>query len=55
LHACDHDPLLPEQGQRVFSQAGGGVVADSRPEDEVQEVKNKLGALKLALLKAEGI
>ena len=39
----------------LFSQAGGGVVADSRPEDEVQEVKNKLGALKLALLKAEGI
>lgn len=33
-------------------QAGGGVVADSVPSSEVQEVKNKLGALQKAIVKA---
>ncbi|HEX4851994.1 MAG TPA: anthranilate synthase component I family protein, partial [Puia sp.] len=33
-------------------QAGGGIVAASNPENELQEVKNKLGALKQAILMA---
>ena len=37
----------------LYRQAGGGVVADSVPEREVQEVNNKLGALKAALDMAE--
>ncbi len=37
----------------LFYQAGGGVVADSVPASEVQEVKNKLGALKQAMVMAE--
>ncbi|MEO0040995.1 MAG: hypothetical protein RL329_443 [Bacteroidota bacterium] len=34
-------------------QAGAGVVAASKEEDELQEVNNKLGALKRALLEAQ--
>jgi anthranilate synthase component I len=30
-------------------QAGAGIVAASNPENELQEVKNKLGALKKAI------
>lgn len=41
------------KGGVLYSQAGGGVVADSDPKTEVQEVKNKLGALKRALQVAE--
>ncbi|MCB9637881.1 MAG: chorismate-binding protein [Myxococcales bacterium] len=37
----------------LHCQAGGGVVADSRPADEMQEVNNKLGALRAALKMAE--
>jgi anthranilate synthase component I len=36
-------------------QAGAGVVASSQPENELQEVNNKLNALKLAIGKAESI
>ena len=36
-------------------QAGAGIVIKSIPEDELQEVYNKLGALDKALEKAEGI
>ena len=36
-------------------QAGAGIVIDSVPESELQEVNNKLGALKKALLEAEKI
>jgi len=34
-------------------QAGAGVVAASKPESELQEVNNKLGALKKAIEGAE--
>ena len=37
----------------LFYQAGAGIVAKSSPENELQEVNNKLGALKKAILKAE--
>lgn len=33
----------------LFYQAGAGIVAASQPETELQEVNNKLGALKLAI------
>ncbi|AZI67896.1 anthranilate synthase component I family protein [Kaistella daneshvariae] len=37
----------------LFYQAGAGVVAKSSAENELQEVNNKLGALKKAIVKAE--
>jgi anthranilate synthase component 1 len=40
---------------RLISQAGAGVVAASIPANELQEVNNKLGALKKALIAAEHI
>jgi anthranilate synthase component 1 len=36
-------------------QAGAGIVAASQPENELQEVNNKLGALKKAVLLAENL
>ena len=39
----------------LFFQAGAGVVVDSVEENELQEVNNKLGALKKALILAENI
>ncbi|QES87966.1 anthranilate synthase component I family protein [Rhizosphaericola mali] len=39
----------------LYYQAGAGVVAKSIPENELQEVNNKLGALKLAIQKAEQV
>lgn len=38
---------------RLFSQSGGGVVAHSVPENELQETGNKLGALVKAVSRAE--
>ena len=48
IHAIMIRSFLARQG-RLHSQAGGGLVFDSKPEGEVQEVRNKLGALKKAL------
>ncbi|WP_417429049.1 anthranilate synthase component I family protein [Halpernia sp.] len=39
----------------LFYQAGAGIVAKSSAENELQEVNNKLSALKKAILKAESI
>ena len=39
----------------LYYQAGAGIVIDSVPESELQEVNNKLGALKKALVEAENI
>lgn len=36
-------------GQRLYSQAGAGIVAHSSPETELQETNNKLGALRGAV------
>jgi len=41
------------QNNTLYSQAGAGVVVDSNPEKELQEVNHKLGALKKALKLAE--
>ena len=37
----------------LWFQAGGGIVAKSNEEYELQEVNNKLGALKKAIILAE--
>jgi anthranilate synthase component I len=39
----------------LIYQAGAGIVAASNPENELQEVNNKLGALKKAIAFAEGL
>lgn len=39
----------------LFYRAGAGIVIESKPENELQEVNNKLGALKCALKKAQEI
>lgn len=36
-------------GQRLYSQAGAGIVAHSKPATELQETNNKLGALRKAV------
>lgn len=36
-------------GKRLYSQAGAGIVARSVPENELQETRNKLGALNKAI------
>ena len=37
------------RNNKLWLQAGGGIVAHSREEQELQEVNNKLGALKRAI------
>jgi len=51
-HAIVIRSFLSKDGV-LHCQAGGGVVADSRPAEEMQEVNNKLGALRAALQMAE--
>ncbi len=41
------------RNHELWFQAGGGIVAASRVEDELQEVNNKLGALRKAIMLAE--
>ena len=43
------------KGNRLFYQAGAGIVALSDEDKELKEVNNKLGALKKAIEMAEGI
>jgi anthranilate synthase component I len=53
-HAIMIRTLLSKNNQLVY-QAGAGIVAASNPESELQEVNNKLGALKLAIQAANEI
>ena len=53
-HAIMIRTFLSRQNTLVY-QAGAGVVAASNPESELQEVNNKLGALKKAIELAEQI
>lgn len=39
----------------LICQAGAGIVSESKRENELQEVNNKLGALKMAIIEAENI
>jgi anthranilate synthase component 1 len=43
------------KGNKLFYQAGAGIVADSQEESELQEVNNKLAALKKAIEMAKEI
>lgn len=43
------------KSNRLFYQAGAGIVADSKEESELQEVNNKLAALKKAIEMAKAI
>jgi anthranilate synthase component 1 len=43
------------KNHELHYQAGAGIVADSVPENELQEVYNKLGALDKALTLAEDV
>jgi anthranilate synthase component 1 len=52
-HAIMIRTFLSRQNTLTY-QAGAGVVAASVPENELQEVNNKLGALKKAIQMAEG-
>ena len=54
--SCNHAIMirtLLSKDNTLFLQAGAGVVAASNPESELQEVVNKLNALKAAIKKAE--
>ena len=56
--SCNHAIMIRtflSKNNTLVYQAGAGVVAASNPESELQEVNNKLGALKKAILFAEGI
>jgi len=54
VHAIMIRTFLSKQNTLHY-QAGAGVVAASKPESELQEVNNKLGALKKAIELAESI
>lgn len=41
------------RNHELWFQAGGGIVAVSQEENELQEINNKLGALRNAILMAE--
>jgi anthranilate synthase component 1 len=54
--SCNHAIMirtLLSKDNTLFLQGGAGVVAASNPESELQEVNNKLNALKLAIEKAQ--
>ena len=54
--SCNHAIMIRtflSRNNTLVYQAGAGVVAASQPESELQEVNNKLNALKSAIKKAE--
>jgi anthranilate synthase component I len=56
--SCNHAIMIRtflSRNNTLYYQAGAGVVAASQPESELQEVNNKLGALKKAIEFAETI
>lgn len=56
--SCNHAIMIRtflSKSNTLIYQAGAGVVAASKPESELQEVNNKLGALKKAIEFAESI
>jgi anthranilate synthase component 1 len=56
--SCNHAIMirtLLSKDNTLFLQGGAGIVAASDPESELQEVANKLNALKKAIEMAEGI
>jgi anthranilate synthase component 1 len=56
--SCNHAIMIRtflSKNNTLIYQAGAGIVAASKPESELQEVNNKLGALKKAIMFAETI
>jgi anthranilate synthase component I len=56
--SCNHAIMIRtflSRNNTLIYQAGAGIVAASNPENELQEVSNKLGALKKAVVLAEEI
>lgn len=56
--SCNHAIMIRtflSKNNTLIYQAGAGVVAASKPENELQEVNNKLGALKKAIEFAESV
>jgi anthranilate synthase component 1 len=56
--SCNHAIMIRtflSKSNTLVYQAGAGVVAASKPENELQEVNNKLGALKKAIELAQSI
>jgi anthranilate synthase component 1 len=56
--SCNHAIMIRTflaKSNTLIYQAGAGIVAASVPENELQEVNNKLGALKKAIERAEKI
>ena len=56
--SCNHAIMIRtflSKNNTLIYQAGAGIVAASKPESELQEVNNKLGALKKAIVFAETI
>ncbi len=56
--SCNHAIMIRtflSKNNTLIYQAGAGIVVASNPQNELQEVNNKLGALKKAIEMAEGI
>src|SRR4029077_12343031 len=56
--SCNHAIMIRtflSKNNTLIYQAGAGIVAASNPESELQEVNNKLGALKKAIEMAEAL
>jgi anthranilate synthase component 1 len=56
--SCNHAIMIRtflSKNNTLVYQAGAGIVAASNPESELQEVNNKLGALKKAIIIAENL
>jgi len=56
--SCNHAIMIRtflSRNNKLIYQAGAGIVAASVPESELQEVNNKLGALKKAIERAESL
>ena len=53
LDSCITIRTIVVKGNTAYIQAGAGIVADSRPEKEYQETKNKVRALLKAIELAE--
>jgi len=56
--SCTHAIMIRtflSRNNTLYYQAGAGIVAASQPESELQEVNNKLGALKKAIEVAKTI
>jgi anthranilate synthase component 1 len=56
--SCNHAIMIRtflSRNNTLIYQAGAGIVAASNPQNELQEVTNKLGALKKAIEMAEAL